>query len=101
MRELFPGIEERNYAKAPLTPEEVGEIVDAAGGVAAVINVRHEIAKARGWKDAPPSRAEFVAAAVAEPNLLRRPILVKDGNAVVGRDEAAWAALLGGGSTGA
>lgn len=101
MRELDPGVEERNYAKAPLTAEEVGAIVDAAGGVAAVLNARHEIAKAKGWKDAPPPKAEFVAAAVMEPNLLRRPILVRDGKAVVGRDEAAWTALLGGRSPGA
>lgn len=93
MRELLPGIEERNYAKEPLTAAEIEAIVTAAGGVAPVLNTRHEVAKARGWATKPPSAKEFVAAAVGEPNLLRRPIVVKDGRVVVGKDEAGWKSL--------
>ena len=96
MRELAPGIPERNYSKDPLTADEIAGIVSAAGSVAAVLNTRHEIAKERGWAAKPPPTPEFVAAAVKEPNLLRRPILVQDGKAVVGRDEAGWKAMLGG-----
>lgn len=93
MRELFPDLVEKNYAKEPLTADDVRAIAAAAGGVANVLNARHETAKARGWKDAPPPLDEFVRAAVAEPNLLRRPILVKDGTAVVGRDPEGWERL--------
>lgn len=95
MRELFPGIEERNYAKGPLSAAELRAIVAAAGGVAPVLNATHAIAKERGWKAAPPAVEDFVAAAVAEPNLLRRPILLADGRVVVGKDEAGWVALAG------
>lgn len=95
MRELDPNVEERNYAKVPMTRQEVRDLIEAAGGVAAVLNPRHEVAKARGWKATPPPVEEFVEAVVADANLLRRPILVKDGQAVVGRDEAGWKALLG------
>jgi arsenate reductase-like glutaredoxin family protein len=93
VRELLPGIEERNYSKVPLTADEVREIVTAAGGVARVLNATHAIAKERGWKASPPPVEEYVAAVVAEPNLLRRPIVVKDGRVVVGRDEAGWKSL--------
>lgn len=69
-------------------------LVDLAGGVAAVLNTRHAIAKERGWKDAPPDADTFVAAVVKEPNLLRRPILVRGSEIVVGKDDAAIRALL-------
>lgn len=58
-----------------------------------VLNARHETAKAGGWVEAPPSEKEFVAAVLAEPNLLRRPIVMKDGRIVVGKDAAGWKGL--------
>jgi len=85
---------ERNYHKEPLTRAEVEAIVRAAGSVAAVLNTRHATAKSRGWKDAPPSRAAFVAAVLEEPNLLRRPVTVKGGRAVVGGSGKEIRALL-------
>lgn len=94
MHELNDEVEERNYAKQPLTRAELGEIVDAAGGVAAVLNTRHATAKANGWKDAPPGKKAFIDAAVEENNLVRRPVLIRGGEAVVGKDEAAIRALL-------
>ena len=74
-------VEEINYAKKPLDADTITAIVRAAGGVAAVLNTRHEIAKTRGWNEDPPREADFVAAAAKEPNLLRRPILIR-GNTV-------------------
>ena len=95
MQELAGGdLVERNYHKQPLTRTEVNRIVEAAGSVGAVLNTRHATAKANGWKDKAPAKSVFVAAALAEPNLLRRPITVRAGRAVVGRDEAAIRALL-------
>ena len=77
MRETEAEVTERNYAKQPLTEDEVRAIVRAAG-VANVLNTRHEVAKEKGWKERPPSEDELVRAAVAEPNLLRRPVLIRD-----------------------
>ena len=68
--------DEVDYAKRALTADQVRGIVAAAGSVAAVLNARHERAKAGGWKERPPEPEVFVMAALAEPNLLRRPILV-------------------------
>ena len=80
------GAVERNYAKQPLTKSELQQIVRAVGSVAAVLNTRHAIAKANGWKDKPPSQAAFVAAAAKEPNLLRRPVIVRGAKGIVSRD---------------
>jgi len=60
------------------------------------MNARHAIAKEGGWKDKAPTKAAFLAAAVEENKLLRRPILVAHGEVVVGRDLDGIRALLGG-----
>lgn len=93
MRELDPAVEERNYSKVPLTKKEIGEILKAVS-VADVLNTRHKVAKAKGWKEKAPSKTVFVQAAVEENNLLRRPILLSGGEAVVGKSEAAIRELL-------
>jgi arsenate reductase-like glutaredoxin family protein len=84
----------RDYAKKPLERAEVEQIVALAGGSAKVLNTRHAAAKERGWKDTPPAAEAFIAAVLDEPNLLRRPILVKGKQIVVGKDEAAIRTLL-------
>lgn len=93
MRETGADVTLRDYARKPLTEDEVRAIVRAVG-VAGVLNTRHEVAKAQGWKERPPSEDELVRAALAEPNLLRRPVLIRDGEAVVGKDAAAIRGLL-------
>ena len=45
-------------------------------------------------KENPPSRAEALALMAANPNLIRRPILLKGKEMVLGWDEAGLAALL-------
>jgi arsenate reductase-like glutaredoxin family protein len=94
LRERHPDLPERNYGKDALTPAEVLAIVAAAGGVANVMNARHEIAKDRGWKASPPDAETFARAAADECNLLRRPILVKDGRTIVGNEVEAMLAAL-------
>ena len=95
MRELAgEALVERNYKKDPLTRAEADRVVRAAGSVEAVLNARHAIAKASGWKDAAPSRSAFVAALLKEPNLLRRPVIARGRRAIVSRDEAAIRVFL-------
>ena len=91
--QLDPDVEDRNYAKEPLTRAEIMRIVDAAS-VAEVLNARHRVAKENGWKDKAPTKATFVKAALGEPNLLRRPVLIRGRKAVVGFDEDAIRELL-------
>jgi arsenate reductase-like glutaredoxin family protein len=86
-------IDEINYAKTALSEQTVKDIIAKAGSVAAVLNTRHAIAKEKGWATAPPSAAAFAKAVVADPNLLRRPILVLDDRVIVGFDKPAYAKL--------
>lgn len=92
--QLDPDIEERNYAKEPLTRAEITRIVDTVGSVADVLNTRHKLAKEKGWKEKAPAKTIFVKAALEEPNLLRRPVILRGRDAVVGFDEDAIRELL-------
>lgn len=100
MREAGTGIVERDFARKGLTAAEIGELVDAAGGVAKILSTRTAGAKARGWTaEAPPDRATYVAAAAEDNNLVRRPALLvrRDGRTVVivGGDLEAMRSALG------
>jgi arsenate reductase-like glutaredoxin family protein len=86
-------IEEVNYAKTALDAATVETLVAKAGGVLAVLNTRHAIAKENGWAAAPPDPATFAKAVANEPNLLRRPIVVAGKRLIVGFDQAAYAKL--------
>lgn len=93
MRDKQVDAEEIEYSKTGLTAAQVEAIVAKAGSVAAVLNTRHAIAKEKGWATDPPSAAVFAKAVVAEPNLLRRPILIDGKRVVVGFDREAYAKL--------
>lgn len=74
---------ERDYARQPLTAAEVTTIF-AADDVAPFLNTRHATYKKRGWAGELPPLAELIAAIIAEPNLLRRPITRKGPQVVIG-----------------
>lgn len=93
MRQRQVELDEVNTAKVPLTEAVVKEIVAKAGGVAAVLNTRHAIAKEKGWGAKPPSAAEFAKAVVGEVNLLRRPIIIDGDTVIVGFDREKYDAL--------
>ena len=52
------------------------------------LNSRNELYRERKMKDNPPSRAEALKLMAAHPNLIKRPILVKRGEMVLGFQEA-------------
>jgi arsenate reductase-like glutaredoxin family protein len=96
LRERGIEVDEVNYAKSKLDAEAVRAIVRAAGSPASVINRRHALVKERGWDQRAPSLDELVEAAASDPNVLRRPILIRGKTVLVGFDKsnrAAWEAL--------
>ena len=95
MRKLQLDLTEVDYARKPRAAATVEDIVARAGGVAAVLNTRHAVAKEKGWADKPPDAATFARAVAAEPNLLRRPILIAGKKVIVGLDRAAYDKLAG------
>ena len=58
------------------------------------LNSRNELYRERGMKENPPSRADALRLMSENPNLIRRPILIRGGRMVLGFDEEAMTGLL-------
>jgi arsenate reductase-like glutaredoxin family protein len=58
------------------------------------LNSRNELYRERNMKENPPPRAEALRLMAANPNLIKRPILVKGTQIVLGFDEEEMAKLL-------
>ena len=55
------------------------------------LNPRNELYRERGMREKPPSRDEALKLMAANPNLIKRPILVKGRSMLLGFEEAEWA----------
>jgi arsenate reductase (glutaredoxin) len=58
------------------------------------LNPRNELYREKNMKESPPSRKEAIRLMTQHPNLIRRPILVKGSEIVLGWDQQAMAKLL-------
>lgn len=84
---------ERDYARTPLTAAEVQSIF-GPDDIAPFLNTRHAIYKERRWAERLPATADLIPLIIAEPNLLRRPILRRGTKVVIGFDEAQYRQLI-------
>jgi arsenate reductase-like glutaredoxin family protein len=53
------------------------------------LNTRNELYRARKMGQNPPSREETLQLMAAEPNLIRRPVVLRGADIVLGYDEEA------------
>ena len=60
----------------------------------AFLNTRNEVYRERKMKESPPSRAEAIALMAKHPNLIKRPILVKGKQVLLGFDPSAMLEAL-------
>ena len=58
------------------------------------LNSRNELYRERGMKDNPPPRAEALRLMSENPNLIKRPILVKGSEIVLGWDQEAFSKVI-------
>jgi arsenate reductase-like glutaredoxin family protein len=58
------------------------------------LNSRNELYRERGMKENPPPRDEALRLMSEHPNLIKRPIVVKGGQIVLGFDEPVLAGLV-------
>lgn len=86
-------MEERDYGKNPLTEKELRELI-GDGAIADYLNLRNELYRERKMKEKPPSKEEAIRLILKEPNLLKRPVVVKGKKKVLGFDETALKALI-------
>jgi arsenate reductase-like glutaredoxin family protein len=86
-------LEEREYGKSPFSEKELRDLV-AGVEVENFLNSRNALYRERNMKQKPPSREEAIKLILREPNLLKRPIIVKGHQKILGFSEAEAAKLL-------
>jgi arsenate reductase/regulatory protein spx len=91
--ELGAELETRNLDKERLSEAELGELIGNRD-YKEFLNPRNELYRARDMKDHPPSRAEAIKLMAKEPNLIRRPVVIRGSQIVLGFDEEVYRKLL-------
>jgi arsenate reductase-like glutaredoxin family protein len=85
--------DERELGGRPMSSEEL-DLLIGQHDYKLFLNSRNELFRARKMKDHPPTRAEAVKLMAHEPNLIKRPLLVRGQKVVYGFDEDAFVALM-------
>lgn len=93
MLELDAELGSRDLAKQRLTQAELEALIGQRD-YKEFLNPRNELYRARNMKEHPPSRAEAIQLMAGEPNLIRRPIVIRGSQMVLGLDEEAYKRLL-------
>lgn len=85
--------EEREYGKNPLSEKELREII-GDGPIENFLNTRTPLYRAKNMKQKPPSKEEAIKLMLKDPNLLKRPVIIKGARKLTGFNEAEVKALL-------
>ncbi len=93
MLELGAELESRDLGKESLTEAELEELIGRRD-YQDFLNPRNEFYRARNMKENPPSRMEALKLMAKEPNLIRRPVVIRGSQMVLGYDEEAYRKLL-------
>jgi Spx/MgsR family transcriptional regulator len=85
--------EEREYGKTPLSENELSEII-GNGPIERFLNTRTPLYREKNMKQKSPSKDEAIKLMVKDPNLLKRPVIIKGKTTLTGFDEAAVKKIL-------
>jgi arsenate reductase-like glutaredoxin family protein len=81
-------LESRDMGKDRLSAAELESLIGDRD-YKLFLNTRNELYRERNMKEHPPSRAEAIKMMAAEPNLIRRPIVIRGKEIHLGWDEEA------------
>ena len=93
MLELGAELESRDLGKERLSEAELQELIGKRD-YREFLNPRNDLYRTRNMKEHPPSRNEAIQLMAKEPNLIRRPIVIRGSQMVLGLDEEAYKKLL-------
>jgi len=86
-------LESRDLGKERLTEAELEELIGDRD-YKEFLNTRNELYRAENMKEHPPSRAEAIQLMAKEPNLIRRPVVLRGSQMVLGFDEEQYRKIL-------
>ncbi len=93
MLELGAELESRDLDKERLSEAEIEALIGERD-YKEFLNTRNDLYRTRRMEDHPPSRAEAVKLMAKNPNLIRRPVVLRGSQMVLGFDEEAYKKLL-------
>ena len=79
--------EEREYGKHPFTEKELREII-GDDPIDSFLNTRTPLYRENHMKQKPPSKDEAIKLMLKDPNLLKRPVIIKGKKKLTGFNEA-------------
>jgi arsenate reductase-like glutaredoxin family protein len=85
--------DERELGKRPMSTEEL-DLLIGQHDYKLFLNARNELFRAQKMKERPPTRAEAVKLMAREPNLIKRPLLVRGQKIVYGFEEDGFRAMV-------
>lgn len=85
--------EEREYGKNPFSEKELREII-GDGPIEKFLNTRTPLYREKNMKQKPPSQEEAIKLMLRDPNLLKRPVIIKGKKKLTGFHEAELKELL-------
>jgi len=80
------GMHFRDLGKERLSAVELEKLIGDRDHLP-FLNTRNELYRTKKMKDHPPSREDAIRMMAAEPNLIRRPVIVAGGRVVLGFDQ--------------
>jgi len=90
--ELKLDFDSRDLDKQPLSESELEKLIGARD-YKLFLNTRNDLYRERNMAEKPPTRAEAINLMSKTPNLIRRPLLVRGSQIIIGLDEAAYRIL--------
>ena len=85
--------EEREYGKNPFTEKELREVI-GNDPIELFLNTRTPLYREKNMKQKPPSKDEAIKLMLKDPNLLKRPVIIKGKKKLTGFNEAEIKQLL-------
>jgi arsenate reductase-like glutaredoxin family protein len=91
--ELGAELDTRDLDKERLSEAELDALIGSRDHKE-FLNTRNELYRVRNMKEHPPSRAEAIKLMAKEPNLVRRPVVLRGTQMVLGFDEEGFRKLV-------
>ncbi len=93
LEKLGAELEPRNLDKQRLNKNELDQLIGERD-YKQFLSTRNELYRTRKMKDYPPTRSEAIRLMADEPNLIRRPLVIRGERLVLGYDEQAYKEIV-------